>query len=120
MQATRVPGTIWIDLTPLDGQPQPCTMQLSLNDQGAIEEFDATLVGLSALVANRMLREASLIAGQETTGTLDDGRQFRATIGIISSIGFTDVAFSLRIRGQLSNILFSLAQRSQEVPVECV
>jgi len=111
----NLPGTMWIDLSALDGEPQRCDVQLILTEQGTVDSFEAMLSGLSALTINRLLKEAPLIWGQAISGTIEDGRQFSGTIATITSFRLVG-AGSLEIGGKLSNIAFANSQAALDSP----
>jgi hypothetical protein len=87
---------------------------------GADVEYEVILKGLSAVVINRLFSgEASRITGQETNGVMDDGREFAAKIGGVSSIGHVD-GKSIKLTGTLSTISFTTQAAAASAPEEWI
>ncbi len=85
-------GTTSVDLTSVGSNRIPSTFELEGNELGHAEEMLLHLPTLDAEAIQRLILPGALagLSGQRLTGSLDDGKQFEAVIGIATGMKFTD------------------------------
>jgi hypothetical protein len=111
-------GKMWLDLTPLGGQPLYCPITLTPESAGGTS-FTANVANLSAELLNQIPQIAVQLTGQDTTGELDDGSQFDARIGAIGSFQVTGAA-SMTVGGSLSTLSSKPRPAAAKSPQQCV